>query len=462
MASLRKENDRGRVGWRLQFRVDGKRRSLWLSDQNKRRAEAVMRHVDELVRAKSSGGQVDPATSRWVADLDGRLFESLARIGLVDARRDRTTGDEGRLLGPFCDAYTASRTDVAQSTRDNYGHARRLLVERFGERHLIAAITAGDAERWRRWLLARPVAWDEQGNPTKTMAIATVSKHVKRAKTMFDEAVKDRLLPENPFKELKTGSEANRDRDHYIDRTTAATVLNGCPDEQWRLIFALARFGGLRRCELLVLTWGDVQWDVGKLRIDSPKTGVRFCPIFPELLPYLRDSFDAAPEGTTRIIHRYHRTANLGTQMNRIIEQAGLPIWEKTFQNLRATRRTELQEKFQDHVVNAWLGHSSATAAKHYLQVTDEHFASGLSAETGEPMNTADSGGVAGGVIPADMDHYGENRQTKKPRKTLGSTGSMSVHNGSLATPLGLEPRMTGPKPVVLPITPRGSGGGEL
>ncbi len=119
-----------------------------------------------------------------------------------------------------------------------------------------------------------------------------------------------------------------------------------------------------------LLTWGDVQWDVGKL-----------------------------------------------------------PIWEKTFQHLRATRRTALQEKFQDHVVNAWMFDRSATAAKHYLQVTDEHFASGLDTETGVSMNAFKIGGPSSGPMPASMDHYGENPKTKKPRKTLGSTGWMLVHS---------------------------------
>ena len=210
----------------------------------------------------------------------------------------------------------------------------------------------------------------------------------------------DRLLESNPFKKLKTGSEVNRDRDHFITREAAAAVLRGCPDEQWRLIFALARFGGLRRCEILAMNWTDVLWDENKLRIDSPKTGVRHCPIFPELMSLLRESFEAAPEGTTRLAYRYRRAANLGTQMNRIIERAGVPYWAKTFQNLRSTRRTELQENFQDHVVNSWMGHGSETAAKHYLQVTDVHFAAAATHLTGDPIDTA----TIGGVISANQE----------------------------------------------------------
>ncbi len=123
MASLRKENGRGRVGWRLQFRFNGKRHSLWLSDPSKRRAENVARHVDELVRAESAGGSLEPATSQWTSNLEGRLFESLAKMGLADPKRDRSVGDEGRLLGPFCDAYIKSRTDLKSGTLDSYKHA---------------------------------------------------------------------------------------------------------------------------------------------------------------------------------------------------------------------------------------------------------------------------------------------------------------------------------------------------
>lgn len=42
---------------------------------------------------------------------------------------------------------------------------------------------------------------------------------------------------------------------------------------------------------------------------------------------------------------------------------------------LRATRETELAETFPAHVVCAWIGNSESVARKHYLQVTDEHFA---------------------------------------------------------------------------------------
>lgn len=97
--------------------------------------------------------------------------------------------------------------------------------------------------------------------------------------------------------------------------------------------------------------------------------------LFPELRKPLEDAFEQAEPGTVWIITRYRDgNQNLRTQLHRIIERAGLEPWPKPFQNLRSTRETELCNEFPSHVVCKWIGNSEAVAAKHYLQVTDEHF----------------------------------------------------------------------------------------
>ena len=50
------------------------------------------------------------------------------------------------------------------------------------------------------------------------------------------------------------------------------------------------------------------------------------------------------------------------------------PPWPKLFQNLRASRETELAAEYPLHVVCAWIGNSALTAQKHYLQVTESDF----------------------------------------------------------------------------------------
>jgi integrase len=181
-----------------------------------------------------------------------------------------------------------------------------------------------------------------------------------------------------------------------VTREVAREVLDACPDAEWRLLFALSRYGGLRcPSEHLNLTWPDVDWDRGRMRVHSPKTehleggGDRWVPIFPELRPYLEEAFDLAPEGALYVINRHRDTnKNLRTQLMRIIRRAGLTPWPKLFHNLRASRATELAAQFPIHVVCSWIGNTAMIAAKHYLQVTDDYFAlaaEGGGAESGAP-----------------------------------------------------------------------------
>ena len=85
--------------------------------------------------------------------------------------------------------------------------------------------------------------------------------------------------------------------------------------------------------------------------------------------------YDQAPEGTQYVINRYRNpAANLRTQLVRYITAAGLTPWPKPWQNMRASRATELADEFPSHVCAAWLGHTEAVADEFYRQVTDEHF----------------------------------------------------------------------------------------
>lgn len=102
----------------------------------------------------------------------------------------------------------------------------------------------------------------------------------------------------------------------------------------------------------------------------------RVIPLFPELRKYLEETWEVAREGSEHIITRYRGSnTNLRTQLIRIIERAGLKPWPKLFQNPRASRERELANQFPAHVVTAWIGHTERIATKHYLQVTDEHYA---------------------------------------------------------------------------------------
>src|SRR3954465_9085694 len=95
----------------------------------------------------------------------------------------------------------------------------------------------------------------------------------------------------------------------FVSREDVQKVLDACPDVQWRLLFSLSRFGGLRcPSEHLMLKWADVDWDKNRLLVHSPKTehhdggDCRFVPLFPELRQLLLEAFAEAAEGTEYVI----------------------------------------------------------------------------------------------------------------------------------------------------------------
>src|SRR5262249_40630228 len=153
----------------------------------------------------------------------------------------------------------------------------------------------------------------------------------------------------------------------------AIKVLNACPNLRCQLIFALARWGGLRTpSETIRLRWGDIDWEKNCFTVHSPKTehhegkDKRVVPLFKELRPYLEKAFNKhetehgkPPSREEYVIHVRDRAGknNFGPQMDRIITEAGIAPWEKTFQNCRSTLATELVKKFGAFKASAWLGH---------------------------------------------------------------------------------------------------------
>ena len=327
-------------------------------------------------------------------------------------------------LGEWLSSYIDGRTDAKPSTRTVWGHTRRNLVDFFGKDKSIDTITPGDADQWRLRLI-------EEG-----LADNTVRRRCGIAKQFFNFAKRKRVLADNPFADLKALVQANRARDYFLTRQDAQKVLEACPDAEWRLIFALCRFGGLRcPSEVLGLTWQDIDWAGGRFTVHSPKTEhhsggeLRVVPLFSELLPHLREVFEQADPGAEHVITRYRRSnQNLSTQLCRIIRRAGLKPWPKLYQNLRATRETELAERWPEHVVCSWIGHSSAVARKHYLQVTEEHF---RSAAQNPAQYLPESGLPEREVKTADVQ--------KTPDLPQDSASYMNVHNEMVGA-TGLEP----------------------
>jgi integrase len=351
-----------------------KRKSIRLGKVNKRLADEFKVKVEEIQAAQELGFPLGNETARWLAKLSDRLVDKLAAVGLVEPR-------SSMILGDFIDRYIADRTDAKPQTVFQLKVARDRLLQILDRNKPLRDITPADADRCLRQLKTQKHAHGEK----EGYAPATIGHTLKRAKQFFRAAVRARLISESPFEGVKTPAETNPKRKHFITREVTGELLEACPPNgEWPLLVALSRFGGLRvPSEAHAIEWAGVNWERDRFWVPSPKTEHhqgkhgRWVPIFPELRPYLADAFDAAAEGAVYVVtHGRQRggKVNLRTGLLRLISKAGLKPWPRLWQNMRASRETELAHSYPVHVVCDWIGNSARVAAAHYLQVTEDDF----------------------------------------------------------------------------------------
>lgn len=386
MASLINQDGR-RI---LQFAHEGKRRAIYLGKMTTGAADAVKGHVENILIVRQIAQPMPVGTAAWLNGIGNKLHRKLARLGVIDARKS----PESVGLKAMIDTYISRRTDVKPRTRTNLEQSRNALVSFFGEGRDYATITRGEAGDWHRSMREK-------------LSEATITTHVKKARQFFSDAIDRQLISGNPFLSIKAGSMVNEDRCAYVPAEDVLRVIDACPDAEWRMIFALARFGGLRcPSEIVLLKWTDVNFETGRIVVHSPKTehnqggATRIIPLFPELRRWLMEGLEAADDGAVHVVLRHRHVTNWRTRAERIIGRAAVQLWPRLFQNLRASCETDLATRVPLHVACKWIGNSQIIARKHYLQVTDDHFAAAIGnlAQAAAPSVCRDRGLRAGQV----------------------------------------------------------------
>jgi integrase len=410
-----------------------------LGKVSKRQADTVKVHIEQLIACKTTGTVIPPATQDWLIGIPDAIRTRLEELDLITPRAKA----EKFTVAAWMAGYMEKRTDIKQRTRENMQQVQSLICAFVSPDLPLEDFTPDHADDFRRFLLS------------KGQAESTIRRRCKSAKQFFASAVKRRLIASNPFDDVETANVANNSRQFYIDRPMIQRVIDACPNSTWRLIFALARYGGLRiPSELRHMTWDDIAWMNDRFTVRSPKTehidgkAQRSVPLFPELIPYFRDALqDSNPEDPL-IFPELGKRSNLRTQAHRIIKRAGLVPWERVFQNLRSSRETELMEEFPPHVVTDWIGNSIDVANMHYLQTHEGYFkraAKGSGAELGDVR------GTDGGQNAAADRRTASQTKTKDVSQTLvfagdndGMRDGAENCNFELAPPRGIEPLLPG------------------
>ena len=432
--------------WVQFWDLDKKRKTIRLGKTSRKKAERIKSVVEDLLSSLKLSQVPDDRTLQWLDEADDDIYGKLAAVGLVEDRSSTR-------LANFIDEYIGCRHDLKPRTLTKFNATKQYMLAHFGSDCDMRKITEADGQAFRVFLLSR------ENKSGETMAENTVRKHTQIAKQFFNHAIHRKLLRLNPLASLPSTVMANKERMHYITHEDARAVIDACPDAQWRLIFALARYGALRcPSEILELEWSDIDLDKQEMLVRSEKTahhvgqGSRRVPVFNELLPFIEDARELSVGKGEYLIHRYRDAeSNLRTQLHRIIKRAHLEPWPKAFQNLRASRATDLVLHHPMHVVSEWTGHSIETMKKFYLQVTDEHREAALQVKPQlPPAASKDSDSQLSGEakpnpkpLMPDMPRHAAQQKSQTPLITAFGFECPGL-SGPLIAAEGLEPPTRG------------------
>jgi integrase len=272
-------------------------------------------------------------------------------------------------LMEWVDQFMASRSSWKESTARSWETSRKRLWRFFATRS-VQTVTPGVAADCMEFL--RGTSGLSENSARKTMA------HLRQ---VFHWLVSHEIVPRNPCMEIKT-TVGVAVKQMYVPAADVLTLQPFCPNNEWRMLTVLSRFGGLRcPSEAFELRWADINWAMKRFTVHSPKTehipghASRVVPLFPELRHHLDRLFHEAPSGQEYVCENLRsKSGNIYQPFRKIIMRANLQPWPRLFHNMRSSCETDLAGRFPVHLVGCWLGNSATVAAKHYLQVTEDHF----------------------------------------------------------------------------------------
>lgn len=357
MSSLQKT----KTGYRIQFRHLGKSQTVSLGKVKKPDAETVQIFIDRLIRIQKGLATATTADAEWIAGCDDDVRNRLSEIGLIGKARDQS-----KTFVESIDDYCSTMRTWNESTIKAWQTHRRRAFLFFANR-LATSITTGDARDFKQFMLAKPIELSEN----------SARKTIGCCRQVCQWLIDHEVLSKNPFngQPVGIGTAANR---RYITAQQVVEILPFCPNNEWRLLFVLARFGGLRcPSEPFKARWSHIDWARDRMTVEAPKTkDQRVIPLFSDLRKYLAEYHADLPESASdwMLPNLRETSGSLHAPATKIIMRAKAKLWPRLFHNLRSSCETDLNDKHPLSAVCAWLGNSTTVAAKHYLQVTEAHF----------------------------------------------------------------------------------------
>lgn len=351
-------------------------------------------------------GDYDPATGKqkrysksFHRKRDAEAFQSELTMAFKEGQQ-RDNPDE-ITLEDFCSEWLKTKSaELKAESLKLYTYTIERLLSYFGPDILLSKVRPMSAARFIAEL--KPLKGEDLSEWTR-------HKTLRHCKTMFRCAVTWELIPKNPFKDVKAPRCVIRPW-HYLTPEEYKRLFAASPSLLCRAAYAVAYTAGLRFGELFSLTWNDIDFETGEVRIQNrPATATmppfyvkdyeaRRIPIPKHTLDILTQLQTKAPEGIPYVLlsERQYKTVmakwkrcqqekrpwlnrdtvnNVPREFKRHLKRAGItPNGTLSIHTLRKSCIQNWANELPINVTKELAGHSSiVTTQKYYLQVDEYH-----------------------------------------------------------------------------------------
>ena len=329
-------------GWYVEFQVldDGKQLSL---------APGVV--GSRLRRWKVS------SNNRTIAKQQEALIKTDLMKGLVKSQHVRGP----MLFKAMAEAYLAAPEIKRQVVYEwKVRTVQKRLLPVFGDK-LITTITPGMIEQYRA------MRRTEQGYDGTTVKIATINRDLALLKHLFSYALRENWLERNPVSLVRLEKENNA-RDRVLS-AEEFELLQKHSSPHLQAINLIAYQTGMRRGEILNLTWDRVDLKEGLIRLkaeDTKTDDARCVPLTADLTAQLKDLYKV------RYLHEPHVFLVKGksvhstkTAFNAACRRAKIEGFH--FHDFRHTAVTNMRRAGIDHLtIMRITGHKTLDVFKRY------------------------------------------------------------------------------------------------
>lgn len=279
----------------------------------------------------------------------------------------------------FYDYYCAM-VERRLGSPGNWGNWRSCLkhLERYDRK--IRKLKWSDITRewcqgFKDYLENEAMAWSEDGRKrleSERMARNTRVSYFNKLKACCNQAFEERVIAVNPMRGIEAIKAEEGTRMYLTIDEVRKLAATDCDYESVKRAFLFSCLTGLRRSDILKLTWGEVhqQGEYTRIIFTQKKTrGVEYLDLTPQAVELMGER----KKPTEHVFEWFLSPSSTNTTLRRWCARAGI-LKDITFHSGRHTFATMMLDLGTDiYTVSKLLGHRELTTTQIYAKILDKN-----------------------------------------------------------------------------------------